>query len=124
MSLRSWLSKFRAAFHGIALAARGQHSFLVHGGCAALVILAGIVLRVGLVEWCLLVVCITLVLAAEAFNSALESLGRIVDREHNPQLGAALDMASGAVLLCALGASVVGLIIFIHRCGIQLRWWL
>ncbi len=114
---RSWPEKFRNAARGVGLAARGQSSFTVHLGFAVAVVLASWWLEISRVEWCLVVLCIAMVLAAETMNSALERIARLIDRSHNPELGAALDMASGAVLLAAAGAVAVGLAIFLPRLG-------
>ena len=57
----------------------------------------------------------TIVLAAEMFNSALEAMARAIDTQYNRDLGDALDIASAAVLVCAVGAAAVGLIVFLHR---------
>lgn len=102
---------------------RGQSSFRVHLVMATAVVLLAAVLRVGLIEWCLLILCIAAVLAAELFNSALERLAREVDRNHNPAVGAALDIASGAVLTAALGSATVGCLIFGRRVGVLAGWW-
>ena len=120
---RSWRAKFRDAFRGLWLAIRSERSFAVHLPMAAAVATLAIVLRVSLVEACLLGLCVTLVLAAEAFNTAVERLARAVDREPNEQLAAALDIASGAVLLAALGAAGVGGAVFVIRLGLLLDWW-
>jgi diacylglycerol kinase (ATP) len=121
--MRSWSAKFRDAFRGLWLAVRSEPSFAVHLPMATAVVAAGIVLRVSLVEWCLLGLCITVVLAAEVFNTALEQLAKATRRDHDPQIGAALDMASGAVLICAIGVSLIGGVIFVYRLGVLLRWW-
>lgn len=102
---------------------RGQSSFRVHLVMAAAVVLAAAVLGVTPLEWCVLLVCITAVFAAELFNSAIERLAREVDRNHNPAVGAALDIASGAVLVAALGSALIGCIIFGHRLGKLAGWW-
>lgn len=112
---RSWLKKFADAFAGIAIGVRGQASFVVHLVCAAIVVAAGVWLKVNPTEWCLLVLCIAVVLAAEMFNSALERLAKALDDEENPHLAAGLNIASAAVLLAALGAAVVGAIIFVPK---------
>ncbi|MEQ8785892.1 MAG: diacylglycerol kinase [Pirellulaceae bacterium] len=112
---RTWVRKFRDAFRGLWIGVRGQSSFAVHVPAAALVIAAGVVLKVSLAEWCLLALCITLVLAAEMFNSALESMAKAIDVEHNLHLADGLDIGSAAVLVAALGALVVGLLIFAPR---------
>jgi diacylglycerol kinase len=120
---RSWSAKFRDAFRGIAAGVRGQSSFRVHLVFAALVAAAGVVLRISRIEWRLVLLCITAVLAAELFNSALERMAKAIDRRRNPELGAALDIASGAVLVTALGAAAVGADIFLYRLGVLLEWW-
>src|SRR2546425_10548962 len=71
---RSWRAKFGDAFRGLKLGVRGHSSFFVHFFFAALVIAAGIVLRCEPLEWCLVLSCIGLVLTAELFNSAIETL--------------------------------------------------
>lgn len=112
---RTWPQKFRDAFRGVWLGVRGQSSFAVHLTVAVLVVAAAAVLRVSMTEWCLLTLCITLVLAAEMFNSALESLSKAIDVKHNLHLADGLDIGSAAVLVSALGAAVVGAVIFLPR---------
>ena len=120
---RSWACKFRDAFRGVKAGVRGQSSFFVHFFIAALVVAAGAVLRVSLIEWCLLLLCIAGVLTAEMFNSALESMAKAITGESDPHLGNSLDIGSAAVLLASVGAAVVGTIIFANRLGILLGWW-
>ncbi len=112
---RSWADKFRDAFRGVMAGVRGQSSFFVHFFLAAAVLITAMVLHVDRVEWCLLVLCIALVLVAEMFNSALESMARAITDQPNPQIGNALDIGSAAVLLMAVGAAAVGLVIFLNR---------
>ena len=111
---RTWNRKFADAFRGVGLAMR-ESSFKVHLLMAAAVIICGVVFKVDRIEWCILLVCIGIVMAAEAFNSAIESLSKAVDRNHNPDIGRALDQASGAVLICSLAAAAAGATIFIYR---------
>jgi diacylglycerol kinase len=110
---RSFREKFSDAFRGLRLGSRGQSSFTVHWVFTLLVLSCGLVLHVGTSQWCLLILCITIVLAAEFFNSALERLAKAVDEEPNQHIGAALDIASAAVLVTASGAAIVGLLILI-----------
>jgi diacylglycerol kinase len=120
---RTWRHKFRDAFVGLWLAVRSERSFAVHLPMAVAVsILAGIV-RVSLVEAGLLGLCVTFVLAAEMFNTALERLARAIDRKENADIAAALDMASGAVLTASFGAAFVGGAIFVNRLGPALGLW-
>jgi diacylglycerol kinase len=120
---RSWPKKFRDAFRGLAVGVRGQSSFRVHFLAALAVIAAAAVMRVTLVEWCVLLLCIAVVLTAETVNSALESMAKAITHEPCPHLGGALDIGSGAVLLASVGAAAVGAIIFINRLGPLVGWW-
>ena len=120
---RGWIKKFADAFSGLAVGVRGQSSFYVHFFMTAAVIAVAAYVRVTTIEWCLLALCITLVLTAEMFNSALEYLARAVDREHNPDLGAALDIGSAAVLVASLGAVAIGVMILGPRLGAMFGWW-
>lgn len=109
---RSWRSKFADAFRGVRLGIVGQSSFVVHAVCAMAVVLAVAVLPgITSIDWCLLLLCMALVIAAELFNSALERLVAAVHPGHHPGVGTALDIASGAVLVCAIGAAIVGAVI-------------
>src|SRR5437588_12960693 len=112
---RSWRKKFAAAFRGLKLGVRGHSSFFVHFFFAALVLAAAWGLHCEVWQWCVLLGCIGLVLTAELFNSAIETLFRGLDEATRERVWPALDIAAGAVLLASLTASVIGLIIFLSR---------
>ncbi len=109
---RSWAEKFTDAYRGLFRAVRSQSSFAVHLAVAAVVVALAAALRVSAVEWCLLASAIAVVLTAEIFNTAVESLARAHGPGRHPRIRDALDMASAAVLVAACGAVVVGLIVF------------
>lgn len=117
---RPWSEKFRDAFRGTWLAVSRERCFLVHGPMAVAVAVVAAVIGVSLVEACLLILCVTVVVAAELFNTALEYLAREITRNHNPGIAAALEISSGAVLIAALGAAAVGFTIFVHH---VMDWW-
>lgn len=109
---KTWRRKFAAALRGLGLGIRGHSSFFVHFFCAALVIVTATVLRCEVWQWCVLVGCIGLVLTAELFNSAIETLFRELDQQTRDRAWPALDVAAGAVLMASLTAATVGLIVF------------
>jgi diacylglycerol kinase (ATP) len=114
-ALTAWVTgrvrSFGFAFRGLRVLV-GEHNARIHLAAALSVVVLGGVFRVSAIEWCLLTLSIVAVLAAEGFNTALERLSDAVSREPHPLLGAAKDVSAGAVLLTALGASVVGALIF------------
>src|SRR5207249_3685212 len=62
---RHWRDKFGDAFRGLKLGIRGHSSFFMHFFFAALVVAAAVILRCDLVQWCILLICIGMVLTAE-----------------------------------------------------------
>ena len=113
--LRSFRAKFRDAFRGMKHGVRGHSSFFVHFFFAVLVIASAIVFRCTLLQWCLLLFCIGMVLTAELFNSAIETLFRGLDESAQTRVYRALDISAGAVLLASLTAACIGTLIFVER---------
>jgi len=64
-------------------------------------------------EWCDLTIAVVLVWVAETFNTGLEVLSNAVTPERHPVVKIAKDVAAAAVLIAALGAVVVGCILFL-----------
>lgn len=108
----TFLAGLGHATRGLGMAARGRN-FRVQLAVALLVLIAGWQLAVKAVEWALLVLCIFWVLGMEALNTAVETLADRVSRERDPLIGRAKDLAAGGVLLSAIGAAIVGLIVFL-----------
>ena len=114
-SRRRWRERLHPALRGIKLGVRGHSRFFVHFFSTALVLAAAVVLHCDLVQWCLLLGCISLVLIAEMFNSALVALFRGLDQESKSRVYPCLDIGVGAVLLACLTAGIIGGLIFLSR---------
>ncbi len=119
----SWPRKFRRAARGLAWGLRTERNFAVHLVAAAAVVATAIALDTSRLEWCVLVLCIAAVLAAELFNTAIEQLARAVTSEHDDHVRDALDASGGAVLLTTIGAAAAGSLVFVYRLGCLLDWW-
>ncbi len=73
---------------------------------------AGAYFSLGALEWCAVILAVTIVWVAEGLNSALERLTDLVSPEFHPLAGRAKDLAAGAVLLACVGAVSIGLVVF------------
>ena len=107
----SWPQRFAVAARGIKFAVCTEATLPVHLCATVVVLITTWVLQCSRIEWCLLILCIGTVLAAELFNTALEHLARAITQEENPHIRNALDIASGAVLVTALTAATLGSIV-------------
>jgi diacylglycerol kinase (ATP) len=104
---------FTYAFNGIRLSYKAGGNFRLHLFAMMLVIALGFYYKISNNEWMAIAICISLVLAAETFNTAIEKLTDIIYPSFNKNAGEVKDLAAGAVLICAIGAAITGLIIFL-----------
>lgn len=108
-----FLNSLACALQGVALLVRSQANARLHLLAAGLVCAAGIYFGLSRAEWLWVTVAIVLVWSAEAVNTALEELADALHPERDPGIGRAKDVAAGAVLIAALGATIIGLLVFI-----------
>ena len=109
--LTTWQQKFAVAGRGIKIAVVQEKSFVFHFAVTAAVLVAGVALGISRWEWCIIVLAIMAGLSTELLNTAIEHLAKAITRETDPHIRDALDIASGAVTLIALGATVLGLLV-------------
>ena len=111
--LKKRIKSFGYAFKGIASLLKKEHNAWIH--CIAIVVVTfcGLYFRITPTEWCIVVLCFGIVLAAEGFNTAIERLVDLVSPGVHPIAGDVKDVAAGAVLICAIASAIVGAIIFI-----------
>ena len=103
------------AFRGIVIIFKTQHNAWVHGAIALTVVVLGLWLNISESEWIAIILSITTVLAAEAFNTAMEIDMDLTSPDYHPYAKDTKDVAAAAVLITAFGASIVGIIIFIPK---------
>lgn len=112
--LLSLIRSFVYAFEGVGYLLRTQRNAQIHCLVGLCALALGAVLRIERWEWLGLALIITIVLAAEGVNTAVEAAVDLAAAgSHHPLAKIAKDVAAGAVLLCAIAAVVVGCIIFL-----------
>jgi diacylglycerol kinase len=110
--MRSRLKSFGYALNGLHICFR-EPNFRIHTGCALIVLLLSVLFQVSRYEWSILIIMITGVISSEAMNSAIESMGNRISRQHDDLIGQAKDIAAAAVLIWSLASLIVGVIIFL-----------
>lgn len=99
------------AIEGILYTAKSQRHMRNHFLAALAILAAVLFLRVTSLEFTLLAISVSFVLFAELINTAIEICVDIVFPEYHPLAKTAKDVAAGAVLMAAIGASIMGYII-------------
>lgn len=110
--MKDFFRSFIYALHGIWSGIADQRNLKFQLGVAVVVIGAGFYLSITPIEWCIILLCIALVIGLELVNTALENLVDLVTLEQNPLAGRIKDIAAGAVLAVSVISLIIGLIIF------------
>lgn len=109
------INSFKYAIEGFISSFKTERNMKIHVLAMILVIALGIYIKLSPIEWCLIAFAIALVIGAELFNTAIETLVDMVSPEKNPKAKLAKDISAAAVLAFAFGAAVIGAIIFIPK---------
>lgn len=109
------IKSFSYAIDGIRYAFRYEQNIIVHFIATAIVVIAGILLKISYIEWLICFIVIGLVIATELINTAIEALVDLVTSDIHPLAKVAKDTASGAVLVFASVAVFIGGMIFIPK---------
>lgn len=106
---------FVYATRGIISAYKTEQNLLVHTIALIINIIFMIVFKLSTIECVLIIIVITIVFALEMVNTAIEYAIDMAMPQIHPLAKISKDVASGAVLVSAIGALIVGLIIYIPK---------
>ena len=113
---RELIASLEFALTGIFTAFKEERNMRKHALSAILAIVAGFLFRITATEWLFLLLSVSLVIAFEIMNSALENVVDLASDYHFSMLAKnAKDMAAGAVLVISGFALVTGLMIFVPK---------
>ena len=109
--LRSRLKSFRYAFDGWWFVIRTQKNAWIHTLVSVVVVIMGLWLELHRRDWAILILTISIVWAAEFFNTALEAMVDLYSPEKNHLARVGKDVGAAAVLIAAGASILVGLLI-------------
>lgn len=113
--LKKRIASFGYALQGIVVLFKEEQNARIHLCVAAMAVFLGFGLKISANEWLAIVICIGIVFAMEALNSAIENLADHATKEKHPLIKKAKDLAAAAVFICAVSALVAGTIIFLPK---------
>lgn len=113
--LKKLIRSFSYAISGFAFAFRNHFNLRVHVMIMFVVILASFILRLSPTEWCIILLCIGSVIAAELVNTSLEVTVDISSPQVNEKAGQAKDIAAASVVMVAFISGIIGLIVFLPK---------
>ena len=113
-SLIKRAKSFTHAGRGLLVFFRTTHNAWLQIFIFIITVSLGFYFNITNVEWIALILVSGLVLASEAFNTAIEIDMDLTSPEFHPYARDTKDVAAGAVLISAITAIIIGIIIFGH----------
>lgn len=111
----AWREHLVLTERGVVRGVRGGSAFFVHFFGCSIILAAGFVLSLSLMQWAGIVVCFSLVLAAEMFNQALKAIVTAEPDDSSAEKTKALGISTAAVMVAVLGGLAAVGLIFAHR---------
>ncbi|MCR5793743.1 MAG: diacylglycerol kinase family protein [Solobacterium sp.] len=106
--------KFSDAFRGIFLGA-ADTGIRIQYVLALLAVIAGFILRLDLLEWAVVSVCIGSVVASEILNTCVERICDLYTDKYDEKVRYIKDLAAGAVLAASIAALAAAVLILLRR---------
>lgn len=106
---------FGYAWAGVKTAFLKEPNFRVHVIVGLIVIGAGFMVGLTNLEWIILVLTIVIVIVLELLNTAAEAIVNLVSPQMQESARIAKDTSAAAVFLAAIGAVIVGLLLFVPK---------
>lgn len=113
--LRHHTISVRHALDGLIWSLKTQPNYRIHLFLSALSIIASFFFKITYIEFILVIFLITVGLVIETLNTGLEQTTDAIDRKIREDIKIAKDVAAAAMLIYAVGATIIGAMIFVPR---------
>ena len=111
----AWRQRLVEAERGVTRGFRDDSTLFLHFFSGSVILVTAVVLNISPIEWTVLILSLTLVVAAEMFNKVLLAIGKHVDRHSTPPLLNDLRIGTAAVFVTIIGGLLtIGLIFGRH----------
>lgn len=113
--MKKFINSFKYAFTGVISSFKNERNMKVHVSIMTLVIICGILLKIEVWEWITCLICFGIVISAELFNTAIETIVDMVCPNKDNMAKKAKDISAGAVLMNAIMSLIIGILIFLPK---------
>ncbi len=110
--MRAFIKSFNHAIDGVIYTIKNERNFRIHLILLSITIIIGLFFHLTTTEWLFITVISSMVLFAELINTAVENTLDWLEPNHHDDVKIVKDVCAGAVLVTAVGAIIMGIIIF------------
>lgn len=112
---KNFFVALKNALNGIKYVFVQERNLKIQFVFAILATILGLILKINLTEWAIIVLLIFVVFLSELFNTAIETVVNMITTEYNEKAKIAKDVAAGGVTIVAIASVIVGIIIFLPK---------
>ncbi|MFD2540779.1 diacylglycerol kinase [Lacinutrix gracilariae] len=109
------LKSIKYAFKGAYLLITTESSIKIQFCIGIIMTILGFYYQLSAMEWIVQILCISIIMAIEGINTAIEEIADFIHPEHHTKIGLIKDLAAGAVFIFAIAASIIGCIIYFPK---------
>ena len=110
------IHSFKAAYNGLKIAFITQKHIKIHFILAILTLITSFLLKISILEYSIILLCIAMVISLELINTAIEYLSDLHSKEFNLKIKAIKDVSASSVLCSCITSFIIGCIILIPKC--------
>lgn len=113
--IKHFVYSTKYSFEGIIYGYKNEMSLQLHGILSIAAIILGIVFKINLIEWSMLLISLGAILFIELLNTAIEAVVDMITIEFNPLAKIAKDCGSGATYVATIIAIAIAAFIFVPK---------
>ncbi|PIY68874.1 diacylglycerol kinase [Candidatus Roizmanbacteria bacterium CG_4_10_14_0_8_um_filter_39_9] len=113
--IRKHTISIQNAWNGLIWALTSQPNYRIHFFLSGIALLVGYLLQIAYLEFLTILILIIVGLTIETVNTAIEETTDAIDTHIREDIKRAKDVSAGAMLIFAIGASIIAGVIFIPK---------
>ena len=110
--MKAFIKSFNHAIDGLIHTIKHENNFRIHLSILTLTVIGGLYFKISMTEWLFITAISSMVLFAELINTAVENTLDWLEPGHHDVVKIVKDVCAGAVLVTAIGALIMGILIF------------
>lgn len=106
------IKSIKHALNGIIHLFKTEHNAQLHLIGVVGIVSINTLLKVNRYDWILTLICIGIIIALEAINTAIEKIANFIQPSYNRHIGLIKDISAGGVLIMGGVSTLIGLLIY------------
>ena len=113
--IKHYFYSTKYSMDGLLYAYKNEKSLWMHGFCTIIAVCLGIIFRISLVQWSMILISLGVILSIELLNTAIEAVVDMVTLEYHPLAKIAKDCGSAATFIAVLMGIIISGFVFIPK---------